>query len=307
MARAALEMLLAECGDHAEPEPEPEPELDEEAAMDGEEAVGGRSRLARALGRGEAATAAEEESLLGCRGGGSMGAAAVLRTLRDGSRGSQPPDADDGGRKMSTSMFRIHQYNSDPDGLQQGGRWARSAMSKLGQLLARCCPMPGLITTLFSGTSTGIPGLHADLGLVTVAPKSSAAGLLVYSRGRWKLVEAEMAADDVVVFTGHTLGWLTRGHYRPLLHGVRTMALRRSLIFFLRSDAEAPLSRAAPPEHDQRAEGGRCGEGDEWHTETECTAGELLRGFHAVRVERRIPVRRTQGFVCAYAVCATLS
>ena len=81
-----------------------------------------------------------------------------------------------------------------------------------------------------------------------------------------------------------------------------TMALRRSLIFFLRSDAEAPLSRVAPPEHDQRAKSGRCGDGDEWHTETECTAGELLRGFHAVRVERRIPVRRAQGFVCGYSV-----
>ena len=29
---------------------------------------------------------------------------------------------------------------------------------------------------------SGIPGLHADLGLVTVAPKSSAAGLLICTR-----------------------------------------------------------------------------------------------------------------------------
>ena len=163
-------------------------------------------------------------------------------------------------------------------------------MSKFGQLLARCCPMPGLITTLFSGTSTGIPGLHADLGLVTVAPKSSAAGLLVYSRGRWKLVEAEMAEDDVVVFTGHTLGWLTRGHYRPLLHGVRTMALRRSLIFFLRSDAEAPLSRVAAPEHDQRAEGGRCGEGDEMSEVTVPGERRKMRGV-ASRSEQQRHVR----------------
>ena len=41
--------------------------------------------------------------------------------------------------------------------------------------------MHGLFSALISGTTSGIPGLHADLGLVTVAPKSSAAGLLVYS------------------------------------------------------------------------------------------------------------------------------
>ena len=34
-----------------------------------------------------------------------------------------------------------------------------------------------------------------------------------FRRGRWKTVEAEMNDDEVVVFVGYTLGWLTRGAY----------------------------------------------------------------------------------------------
>lgn len=83
------------------------------------------------------------------------------------------------------------------------------------------------------------------------------------------------------------------------MHGVRTMALRRSLIFFLRAHASAPLTRG-------RAEPCAASLGDEREVadgmEEEdvvrgldvrsicTTAGELQRDFNALRVERRIPI-----------------
>ena len=67
---------------------------------------------------------------------------------------------------------------------------------------------------------------------------------MVYSRGKWKMLETELdPATDCVVFAGHALGWLTAGEYRPLLHGVRTIAKRLSLVFFLRAPDGNKLER----------------------------------------------------------------
>ena len=47
--------------------------------------------------------------------------------------------------------------------------------------------------------ATGIPGLHADLGLVTVAPKSSAAGLLICT-GWFRLRAAACVSSHRALF-----------------------------------------------------------------------------------------------------------
>ena len=91
------------------------------------------------------------------------------------SSGAAPP-------QLSTSMFRIHQYNSSEAGLRGGrGHAVRllGGLRRVAQGLLRRLPFHGIAETLVSGTTSGIPGLHADLGLITVAPKSSAAGLLI--------------------------------------------------------------------------------------------------------------------------------
>lgn len=192
---------------------------------------------------------------------------------------------------LSTSMFRIHQYNSSEASLRGSRISAMQLVLGLrGQLqrLLRRLPCHALLSALFSGTTggvlqalastplmlqkispltrsechcaAGIPGLHADLGLVTVAPKSSAAGLLICtdssmcttcpiaafvamlsttpvaaccldSRGRWKLVEAEMEQDDVVVFAGFSLGWITRGACECTVLSHQTMSLHVPLFF----------------------------------------------------------------------------
>jgi hypothetical protein len=176
-----------------------------------------------------------------------------------------------------------------------------------------CPPLRSL-----AGLLRGLPSadLHADLGFVTVSPRSSLAGLLIWSRGRWKvreqagragsarrpsaalvtfvllllcafhhafhhaapsflggglslrvqgpparvttcieparhgyvgdpqIAESEMEQHDLLVFVGHALGWLQHGRgYRPLLHGVRAVAQRRSIVFFQRPHADAVLRR----------------------------------------------------------------
>ena len=89
---------------------------------------------------------------------------------------------------------------------------------------------------------------------------------------------------------------------RPLLHGVRTMALRRSLIFFLRAHASASLTRCraecgrAEPYHDGAAKRRNEEEQDLMgarglDVRSVCTtAGQLQRDFNSLRVERRIPI-----------------
>ena len=56
-------------------------------------------------------------------------------------------------------------------------------------------------------------GSHVDLGLVTVAPCGSRSGLELRPNGRreYVAVEPQMGRDEVVVFFGSTLTWLSGG------------------------------------------------------------------------------------------------
>lgn len=140
--------------------------------------------------------------------GVAMSYAAVRRCLMDGVPISveEGPQDSHGVSQLSTSMFRVHQYNSTDESLHGGLSVTRLILALRQQLqqLFRRLPFYAIVAALISGTTAGtssrnsvldehsepqsqaefvrmvgIPGLHADLGLITVAPKSSAAGLLI--------------------------------------------------------------------------------------------------------------------------------
>ena len=87
-----------------------------------------------------------------------------------------------------TSVWRVHRY--DPDGC--GGGEQRMAQAA-----------------------------HLDLGLITVTPRGTAAGLeLLQSDGSWVLAEAVMGDDELLVFGGQELARVTGGVFRPMMHRV---------------------------------------------------------------------------------------
>ena len=117
------------------------------------------------------------QALLGGGGDGSAGSA-MDRLLLSGTRaydGTQQDDATDDGvvaedEGADASVWRVHRY--DPEGC--GGGEQRMAQAA-----------------------------HLDLGLITVTPRGTAAGLeLLQSDGTWVLAEAAMGNDELLVFGG---------------------------------------------------------------------------------------------------------
>jgi len=93
-------------------------------------------------------------------------------------------------------------------------------------------------------------GVHADLGLLSLSPTASTAGLtLLHGTKRiWMDVEAGCAPEHCCVFGGESLGRLTNGAIRAPLHFVdERLALaagvvRHSAPFFFRARPEAVLA-----------------------------------------------------------------
>lgn len=92
---------------------------------------------------------------------------------------------------------------------------------------------------------------HTDNTLLTVTPAGTRVGLGVrcVADGVVRWPEAHMREDEVLVFAGDALGFLTSGRVRPLLHWVTPPpplgASRISLPFFLRPRLDALLDPAA--------------------------------------------------------------
>jgi len=66
----------------------------------------------------------------------------------------------------------------------------------------------------------GVYPAHTDSSLVTVAPRSSAAGLAAkdLNTGEWFLVEEQMHEDDCLVFVGDPADYASLHRYRALMH-----------------------------------------------------------------------------------------
>ena len=58
---------------------------------------------------------------------------------------------------------------------------------------------------------------HRDLGLLTVAPCGSVAGLMVQSvvSGEWLAIEERMASDEAILFGGSSAPALVESGVRP--------------------------------------------------------------------------------------------
>ena len=90
-------------------------------------------------------------------------------------------------------------------------------------------------------------GWHCDGALLTVAPRASAVGLCVRHLGSSVNVwpEAMMGHDELLVFAGDSLGYLTAGAIQPLMHRVdaprKGAAERIAAPFFLRTHSDTKL------------------------------------------------------------------
>jgi hypothetical protein len=88
-------------------------------------------------------------------------------------------------------------------------------------------------------------GLHADLGLLTISPCASAAGLEIVDARSGETLDCHAACGpgQLLVFGGETLGKLTDGMVRPALHQVRPESAhgedRLSCVYFQRGEPEA--------------------------------------------------------------------
>ncbi len=102
--------------------------------------------------------------------------------------------------------------------------------------------------------SRGKPsGWHCDNSLLTIAPRGTCPGLVVRSlSGHTLHVEKQMRDDDLLLFAGDALSYLTAGRIRALMHQVvpptssHDAAPRMSAPFFLRG-RQAAMLRAEPP------------------------------------------------------------
>lgn len=101
-------------------------------------------------------------------------------------------------------------------------------------------------------------GLHCDNSLLTLAPAATAVGLRVHSPSAGAILfpEAQMAADEVLVFAGDALSFLTAGRVPAAMHQVlppataaaataAATAPRLSAPFFLRGRRNALLHSTA--------------------------------------------------------------
>mmetsp|Transcript_17818 Transcript_17818/g.41975 ORF Transcript_17818/g.41975 Transcript_17818/m.41975 type:complete len:212 (-) Transcript_17818:166-801(-) len=99
------------------------------------------------------------------------------------------------------------------------------------------------------GLSKAATGLHADFGLITVAPRANLPGLVVLdpSSTHWVAVEEGAPASEVSIMVGETLSQLVQGRVRSGLHFVDekdTGVPRYSIPFFLRARPDAVVDRA---------------------------------------------------------------
>ena len=87
---------------------------------------------------------------------------------------------------------------------------------------------------------------HCDLGLLTLAPRASAPGLVIQDTHThaWLAIEEQMSSDEAILFGGSTLSEL--GGPAPLPHKVvRQGAIRFSAPYFCRATPHVPLPAAA--------------------------------------------------------------
>jgi len=63
-------------------------------------------------------------------------------------------------------------------------------------------------------------GAHADLGILTIAPRGTVPGLQIFDEDKNQWLDAEEGNDprDCVVFVGETLGLISNGVYRACMH-----------------------------------------------------------------------------------------
>jgi len=103
--------------------------------------------------------------------------------------------------------------------------------------------------------SPGMYPAHADSSLVTVAPRSSIAGLEAkdLQTGEWFSVEARLQPNECIIFVGDPLDYATAHRYPALMHrpavppNVRGSPSRMSTPFFLYPAKSAVLSPADLP------------------------------------------------------------
>ena len=97
-------------------------------------------------------------------------------------------------------------------------------------------------------------GAHADLGLLTIAPRGTVAGLEVWDESNEDWLNAEEASEprDCIVFAGETLGYLSNGLIRGVLHRAKPCPVcslgkpwRMSMPFFLRAEPGARIQRTS--------------------------------------------------------------
>ena len=92
-------------------------------------------------------------------------------------------------------------------------------------------------------------GIHADLGLLTLAPRATHAGLRLWQpqTQEWVNVEENTQENQCILFAGETLGLLSNGLIRAPLHCVSyasedgQQSRRMSMPFFLRAKPSAKL------------------------------------------------------------------
>uniref|UniRef100_A0A7S2RRG0 Isopenicillin N synthase-like Fe(2+) 2OG dioxygenase domain-containing protein n=1 Tax=Mucochytrium quahogii TaxID=96639 RepID=A0A7S2RRG0_9STRA len=97
-------------------------------------------------------------------------------------------------------------------------------------------------------------GIHADLGLLTIAPRATVPGLHVFDsiKSRWENLDHQLDENQVCIFAGETLAKITNGAIRPTLHAVfedgnsanlpANREMRMSMPFFQRWNPETVLS-----------------------------------------------------------------
>jgi len=139
---------------------------------------------------------------------------AILRQIDHPAKGEQL-DFDGGSSSFGSSVMRIFRYKDAPPSARPGA---------------------------------AASGVHADMGLVTVAPVSTipALQLLDPRTGRTHHPEKDLPPSSWIVFAGETLGFLTGGKIGAPLHMVPYVdrsggAHRYSAPFFLRAGPETVL------------------------------------------------------------------
>lgn len=106
-----------------------------------------------------------------------------------------------------------------------------------------------------TNTSSFASSAHADMGLLTVSPRSTSPALEIVHPYTQEVsaVETFLQADELIVFPGEVLGFLTCGAYRAPIHRVRwtetrspgssqSNVRRASMPYFLRPKPSALLS-----------------------------------------------------------------